>query len=133
MSIDISTELMESRVAKLSSLCKQYVSVLAKKKEELEGISTALINARNKSLNDAESREDEFNMAVSKLEAMQTGFSSLEPALRDLIRTASQAVEHSTKDDVDGLELRVVLAELEANLQQARMLMYHGLLPLTSR
>ncbi len=128
----MSTDLMESRVAKLSSLCKQYVSVLSKKKEELEEISTALINARQKSPNGSEFKDDAFEIAATRLRALQIGFNRLKPALRELVRTASQAVEHSTHDDVEGLELRVLLAELEANLQQAEMLMV-GLFPFAQR
>lgn len=128
----MSTDLLESRVAKLNSLCRQYVAVLSKKREELERISSALINARHKTANTSESREDEFKIAVAKLWALQAGFNRLRPALEDLVRTASQAVEHSARDDVDGLELRVLLAELEANLQQAQMLM-NQLMPFASR
>ena len=44
----MSTDLIEARVSKLSTLCKQYVGRALQEKEEAENISQALVNARNK-------------------------------------------------------------------------------------
>ena len=59
-------------------------------------------------------------------------FHKLRPALQQLVRAVSQTVEHATRDDVDGLELTVLLADLEANLEQAEMLV-NGLMPFATR
>ena len=63
----MSTDLIDSRVTKLSSLCKHYIAVLSKKREEAEKISRALINSRQKTSNSEESREDEFKIAAARL------------------------------------------------------------------
>jgi hypothetical protein len=128
----MSTDLTDSRVAKLSSLCKHYIAVLSKKREEAEEISRALISSRQRTPNNDASREDEFNIAAARLWGLQMSLRKLRPALQQLVRTVSQTVEHATRDDVDGLELTVLLADLEANLEQAEMLV-NRLLPFASR
>jgi hypothetical protein len=128
----MSTDVIESRVSKLNSLCRQYVAVLSKKREELESISQALVNTCQKTPDGERVWEDEFKIAAARFKALQFGFTTLRPALEKLVRTASQAVQHSVGDDVDGLELTVLLADLEANLQQAQMLISQ-LMPFASR
>ena len=128
----MSTDVIESRVSKLNSLCRQYVAVLSKKREEAENISQALVNACHKATENEPVSADEFKIAAARLWALQGAFSRLRPALDKLVRTASQAVEHSAGDDVDGLELTVLLADLEANLEQAQQLISQ-LMPFTNR
>ncbi len=128
----MSTDVIESRLSKLTLLCRQYVAVLSKKREEAENISQELINARHNTTNTDAFRDDEFKIAVAKLWALQTGFLRLRPALEKLVRTVSQTVEHSAGDDVDRLELTVLLADLEANLQQAEQLI-NELMPFANR
>ena len=123
----MSTDIIESRVAELNSLCEHYVSVLAKKREEVDKISQELFSARHKSVND-ELGQAELDNAQAKLYALQSSFSRLQPALEKLIRTASQTVEHSVKDDIEGLKLEILLADLEANLQQTSDLIARSLL-----
>jgi len=118
----MSTDLMDSRISKLNSLCKDYISVLTRQRAELEDISKTLIHSREKSREKPD--DDAYKIASDKLLALQTNYNRLQPAINQIIRAASQTVEHEipTHDYVDGLELSVRLAELEANMQQTGML-----------
>ncbi len=118
----MSTDLIESRVSRLSSLCRDYIAVLVKQREEAEEISQALVNSRSNAPANEESRKDNREIASARFWAIQAGFYKLQPALEKLVRAVSQTIEHATSDDMDSVELTVLLADLEANLMQNNML-----------
>jgi hypothetical protein len=112
----MNTNPIERSIKKMVSLCKRYINYLSKIRDEIQEISHALENRDLIS-------DDKFKVLQAKFQALQFGFYRFQPALVKLIRTISQTLEHSIQDQIDGLELAVLLAELEADLEHTQFLL----------
>ena len=101
----------ESLVARIISLCKEYSETVSGIRKEAESLSVRWAEPGAVKVN---------QVLLPQFHALYFAFSSLEPKLQKLARTASQRIEHSQLELGEQLELEVRLADLESRLTQTR-------------
>jgi len=104
---------------RLISLCKEFTESLRAAKEEVEKLSEKAIEAKYEAVPVKTPMVlQALNIRVKSL--MQRTL-SIQPAINDLARAASQQIEHSDLDFADKFELKLRLAELQSQMNDTQM------------
>jgi predicted nucleic acid-binding Zn-ribbon protein len=100
-------------------LCKEFTESLRAAKEEVEKLSEKAIEAKYEAVPVKTPMVlQALNIRVKSL--MQRTL-SIQPAINDLARAASQQIEHSDLDFADKFELKLRLAELQSQMNDTQM------------
>jgi hypothetical protein len=107
---------------RLISLCKEFTAFMRSAKTDAEkfyeladGLHTA--GSPNRPAMD----KDALN---TRYRALQDKINSMQLAINDLVRAASQQIEHSDLEFADKVELKLRLAELEAQKTEVQALIW---------
>jgi len=101
-------------VASAALLAKEYVATLSEVRREAEELGKILAIEGSPGRGGAPAA----NAAWFRLQALGIRFNTLQPALLDLGRVASQHLEHGRVGDAKQIELRLRLADLESTVAQ---------------
>jgi hypothetical protein len=107
---------------RLISLCKEFSASLLLSTNEVEKLSAKVTEIRSRRAADQESALKDMSAVNVIFGAAQRKIQSLQPAIEDLSRSVSQQLEYADLEFADKLELKLRLAELEAQMQAAATL-----------
>jgi|HubBroStandDraft_4_1064222.scaffolds.fasta_scaffold1092124_1 hypothetical protein len=110
---------------RLISLCKEYSAALLLSSGEVEKHCAKIAELRSRRRAGDESAAKEMNGVEVIFGAAHRKISSLQPAIDELARAVSQQLEYAELDFADKLEMKLRLAELEAQMQAAATLASH--------